>query len=175
MQWVASVTFAVFSAPANLETRVCAQDLGLQPTLCGAQCRPSWHASYLNGARRSVTKLCRFTCADFNRQSPSSCFQLSFCIKRVRLVSLNSLLCLFFNGNKFILFSSWIKKWLSSRTKVPLKKRWMSTDMGDRFMYLYEIPARAITHFHQWKGFRTKDKKNRKERTDVLVCCNMLM
>lgn len=51
----------------------------------------------------------------------------------------------------------------------------MSTDMGDRFMYLYEIPVRAITHFHQWKGFRTKDKKKRKERTDILVCCNMLM
>lgn len=110
IQWVASVTFAVFSAPANLETRVCAQDLGLQPVLCGAQCRPSWHASYLNGARRLVTKLCRFTCTNFNRHSPSSCFQLSFCIKGVRLVSLNSLLWLFFNENKFVLFSRWIKK-----------------------------------------------------------------
>lgn len=137
MQWVASVTFAVFSAPANLGTRVCAQDSGFQPTLCGAQCRPSWRASYLSGARRSVTKLCRLTCADFNRQSPSSCFQLLFCIKRVRLVSLNSLLCLFFNENKFIFFSSWIKKWLSSRTKVPLKKKGGCLQIRGIDLYIY--------------------------------------
>lgn len=110
IQWVASVTFAMFLAPANLETRVCAQDLGLQPALYGAQCRPSWHASYLNGARRLVTKLCRFTCVDFNRHSSSSCFQLSFYIKGVRLVSLNSLLWWFFNENKLGLYSAWIKK-----------------------------------------------------------------
>lgn len=35
----------------------------------------------LGDARHSVTKLCRFTCTDFNRHSPSSCFNSHFVSK----------------------------------------------------------------------------------------------
>ncbi|XP_060028236.1 collagen alpha-1(I) chain-like [Erinaceus europaeus] len=48
-----ALTFAVFSAPANLETGVSAQDLGLQATLCDVQCRPSRQASDFCGGWRT--------------------------------------------------------------------------------------------------------------------------
>lgn len=44
----------------------------------------------------------------------------------------------------------------------------------DRSAYMRETPARATAHFHQWKGFRTQYKKDRKERTEGLVCHHML-